>query len=109
MKILGSFYTAKREYRYTRSGRDKASVPDVLAAWQDARGPTKTYNPHLVEGVGHLQVVCTQLLRSPTPLEGFSREGAIRALIEDISGHQHEAGRDAVGVIEDYAALRQCV
>jgi hypothetical protein len=87
----------------------RASVPDVLAAWQDARGADEDFNPHLVEGVGQLQVVFTELLQSPVPLEGFSGEGAIRAPVEDISGHQHEAGRDAVGVIEDYAALRRCV
>ena len=72
-------------------------------------GGRQRLKPHLVQGVGQLLVVFTELLRSPAPLEGLSREGAVRALVEDISSHQHEAGRDAVGVIEDYAALRRCV
>jgi hypothetical protein len=72
-------------------------------------GADEDFNPHLVQGVGQLLVVFTELLRSPAPLEGLSREGAVRALVEDIYSHQHEAGRDAVGVIEDYAALRRCV
>jgi diguanylate cyclase (GGDEF)-like protein len=29
--------------------------------------------------------------------------------VEEISGYQREVGRDAVGVIEDYATLRRCV
>ena len=72
-------------------------------------GADEDFNPHLGLGVGQLLEVFTELLRSLAPLEGLSREGAVRALVEDISSHQHEAGRDAVGVIEDYAALRRCV
>jgi hypothetical protein len=87
----------------------RAGVPEELPAWQDARGADEDFNPHLVEDVEQLLVVFTELLRSTAPLEGFSREGAIRALVEGISSQQHEAGRDAVGVIEDCAALRRCV
>ncbi len=72
-------------------------------------GADEDFNPHLVEGVGQLLVVFTEFLRSTAPLEGFNREEAIRALVEGISSQQHEAGRDAVDVIEDYAALRRCV
>ena len=61
----------------------RASVPEVLAAWQDAREADEDFNQHLVEGIGQLLVVFTELLRSPAPLEGFSCEGAIRALIEE--------------------------
>ena len=87
----------------------RAGVSEELPAWQDARGADEDFNPHLVEDVGQLLVVFTELLWSTAPLEGFSREGAIRALVEGISSQQHEAGQDAVGVIEDYAALRRCV
>ena len=89
----------------------KASVPEVLASWRDARGSAadEDYYPELVECIGKILVVFTEFLRSPSPLEKFSREGATRALVEEISGRQHEAGRDAVGVIEDYMALRRCV
>jgi diguanylate cyclase (GGDEF)-like protein len=89
----------------------RAGVPEILAMWRDARGRAidEDPSPHLVEGVGRLLDVFTEFLWSPAPLEGFSREGATRALVEEISGYQHEAERDAVGVIEDYAALRRCV
>ena len=89
----------------------RASVPEILESWRQARGSAadEDYYPELVEGIGKVLVVFTEFLRSPSPLEKFSREGATRALVEEISGRQHEAGRDAVGVIEDYMALRRCV
>ncbi len=104
---------------YTGSVRDvtgiaeeiQAGVPEILAMWREARGNAADEDPysHLVEDIRRLLVVFTEFLRSPSPLEGFSRGGATRALIEEISGRQHEAGRDAVEVIEDYAALRRSV
>jgi diguanylate cyclase (GGDEF)-like protein len=89
----------------------RASVPGILASWRQARGSAadEDYYPELVEGIAKVLVVFTEFLRSPSPLEKFSREGATRALVEEISARQHEAGRDAVGVIEDYMALRRCV
>ena len=82
-----------------------------MAMWRGARGSALDEDsyPHLVEGIGRLLVVFTEFLRSPSPIEGFSRGGATHALVEEISASQHEAGRDAVGVIEDYATLRRCV
>jgi diguanylate cyclase (GGDEF)-like protein len=104
---------------YTRGVRDvtgiaeeiKAGVPEILATWQDARENAldEDSNLRLAEGIGRLLIVFTEFLQSPSPLEGFSRGGATRALVEEISASQHEAGRDAVGVIEDYATLRRCV
>jgi diguanylate cyclase (GGDEF)-like protein len=85
-----------------------AGVPEILSMWQDARG-TAGEDPYLMEGIGRLLAVFTEFLRSPSPLAGFTREGATRALVGEIAGYQHEAERDAVGVIEDYAALRRCV
>jgi GGDEF domain-containing protein len=87
----------------------RAGVPEILAAWRAERGGVVDEDPYLEEGVERILVVFTEFLRSPSPLEGFSREGATRALIEEISRYQRGAGRDAVGVIEDYAALRRCV
>jgi diguanylate cyclase (GGDEF)-like protein len=89
----------------------RVGVPEILAMWQNARGGgvDEDFYPHLVEGIERILVVFTEFLRSPTLIEGFNREGATRALVEEVSGRQHEAGRDAVGVIEDYAALRRCV
>jgi diguanylate cyclase (GGDEF)-like protein len=104
---------------YTRGVRDvagiaeeiRAGVPEILARWRDARGDAVDEDSYqqLVEGIGRLLVVFTEFLQSPAPLEGFSREGATRALVGEIAGYQHEVERDAVGVIEDYATLRRCV
>ncbi len=87
----------------------RAGVPDILGMWQKVRGNAADEDTFLAEGVGRLLVIFTEFLQSPSSLEGFSRQGATRALVEEISGLQHELGRDAVGVIEDYAALRRCV
>ena len=89
----------------------RAGVSEILDGWRDERGSAadEEFYPELVEGIGRILVVFTEFLQSPSPLEKFSREGATRALIEEISGRQREAGRDAVGVIEDYMALRRCV
>jgi diguanylate cyclase (GGDEF)-like protein len=87
----------------------RTGVPDILGTWQKVRGNAADEDAFLAEGVGRLLVVFTEFLQSPSSLEGFSRQGATRALVEEISGLQHEMGRDAVGVIEDYAALRRCV
>ena len=86
-------------------------MPEILARWRDARGGAVDEDSYqqLVEGIGRLLVVFTEFLQSPVPLEGFSREGATRALVGEIAGYQHEVERDAVGVIEDYATLRRCV
>ncbi len=87
----------------------KAGVPEILATWRAARGDDVDEDSRLVESIGRLLVVFAEFLRSPAPLTGFSREGATRALIKEISDYQREAERDAVGVIEDYAALRRSV
>ena len=72
-------------------------------------GATEDAYQRLVESIGKVLVVFTEFLRSPSPLQEFSREGTTRALVEEISGYQREVGRDAVGVIEDYVTLRRCV
>jgi hypothetical protein len=89
----------------------RAGVPEILASWQDERVIFASEDAYqgLVESIGKVLVVFTEFLRSLSPLEEFSREGTTRALVEKISGYQREVGRDAVGVIEDYAALRRCV
>jgi diguanylate cyclase (GGDEF)-like protein len=53
--------------------------------------------------------VFIEFLRSPESVETFSRGGAIRTLVGEIAESQHELGRDAVGVIEDFAVLRRCI
>lgn len=88
----------------------RAGTPEVLEAWRSSRGGSASaMEDRLVQEVGRLLDVFSAFLQSPEPLEGFSREGATRTLVARLSATQHEAGRDAVGVIEDYAALRRCV
>jgi GGDEF domain-containing protein len=53
--------------------------------------------------------VFIEFLRSPESVETFNRGGAIRALVGEIAESQHELGRDAVGVIEDFAVLRRAI
>lgn len=86
----------------------RAGTPEVLAAWRRDRGGVDDAG-RLVEEVGRLLEIFAEFLRSPEPLEGFSREGSTRAMVTKISAIQHDLGRDAVGVIEDYATLRRCV
>ena len=76
----------------------RAGVPEILDSWRDARESAvdeESY-PKLVDGIGKILVVFTEFLQSPSPVDSFSREGATRALIQEISGSQYEAGRDAV-------------
>ncbi len=88
----------------------RAGTPEVLAAWRRDRGGIDgDAAGRLVEEVARLLEIFAEFLRSPEPLEGFSREGSTRAMVTKISAIQHDLGRDAVGVIEDYATLRRCV
>ena len=87
----------------------RAGGPEVLEAWRRDRGVDGEAGTRLVEEVGRILDVFAEFLQSPEPLEGFSREGATRAMVARISAIQHELGRDAVGVIEDYASLRRSV
>jgi hypothetical protein len=48
-------------------------------------------------------------LESPRGVESFNRGGEIRSLVARIADGQHDLGRDAVGVIEDFSVLRRCV
>src|SRR5918994_4576968 len=53
--------------------------------------------------------VFIDFLRTSDTVETFTRGGAVRGLVGEIAENQHELGRDAVGVIEDFAALRRCI
>ncbi len=83
----------------------------IVRSWQTARAGDQE-NEHyarLVEDVEKLVIVFAEFLRSPESVETFSRGGEIRAMMDGIARHQHDLGRDAVGVIEDYRALRRCI
>ena len=48
-------------------------------------------------------------LESSRDVDGFHMGGEVRSLVARVAGVQHELGRDAVGVIEDFSVLRRCV
>lgn len=86
-------------------------MSDVLSSWRESRrgpGDEEAFS-RLEVGMGRLIEVFTDFLRSPDSVETFSKGGAVHALIGEIARDQHELGRDAVGVIEDFATLRRCV
>jgi diguanylate cyclase (GGDEF)-like protein len=96
---------------------DASRIPDcirdhqsaIVAAWrEDRRGDAEdgAYS-RLVGGMEELISVFIEFSRSPESVETFSRGGATRALVGEIAESQHELGRDAVGVIEDFAVLRR--
>jgi GGDEF domain-containing protein len=86
-------------------------LPEILSLWRASRGEEPGDGPYsrLVDGVERLTVIFTEFLRTPETVETFSRGGAIRALVREIASSQHELGRDAVGVIEDFAVLRRSI
>ena len=86
-------------------------TPEILALWQDSRvhEPGDEAASRLAGGMERLVAVFVDFLQSPDPVETFTRGGKIRALVREISGCQHELGRDAVGIIEDFAVLRRAV
>ena len=86
-------------------------VTGIVACWRARRGggeDDEAYDRTLA-GMEELVSVFVGFLRSSETVETYSRGGATRALVEKIAGCQHELGRDAVGVIEDFMALRRCI
>ncbi|ABG04197.1 diguanylate cyclase [Rubrobacter xylanophilus DSM 9941] len=83
----------------------------IVAGWREERGgaPDREREEALAAGMEELVVAFTEFLRSPEPVETFTRGGATRALVGRIARYQRGLGRDAVGVIEDFMALRRCV
>jgi len=63
----------------------------------------------MLAGMEELVSVFVGFLRSMDTVQTFSRGGAIRAMVHKIAEHQHDLGRDAVGVIEDFTVLRRCI
>ncbi|CAN5539427.1 hypothetical protein BH20ACT10_BH20ACT10_24030 [soil metagenome] len=83
----------------------------IVRNWRGSRRGDEgdDHYSRLVEGVGSLVLVFADFLRSPDSVETFSRGGETRAMMGRVARCQYELGRDAVGVIEDYRALRRCV
>lgn len=104
---------------YTDHMESASLIPDriendreyIVRGWKESRSGDREneHYPLLVEGVENLVGVFAEFLRSSEPVESFSRGGATRAMMEEVARHQHGLGRDAVGVIEDFRALRRCI
>jgi diguanylate cyclase (GGDEF)-like protein len=86
-------------------------LPSIVASWQEARRGDAEDGAYsrLTAAMEQLVSVFIEFLRSPESVETFSRGGAVRGLVAEIAEAQHELGRDAVGVIEDFAVLRRCI
>lgn len=97
-----------RDLRIHEAIRD--NLPEILDAWRESRegGAERDQFLRLEAGVERLIEVFADFLISPESVDTFSRGGEIHALVGDIAKQQHELGRDAVGVIEDFAMLRRC-
>ena len=103
--------------RYTWGMESTSRIPDridedvagIVACWRARRGGEDEDYAPMLAGMEELVSVFVGFLRSSETVETFSRGGATRALVEKIAGCQHELGREAVGVIEDFMALRRCI
>jgi diguanylate cyclase (GGDEF)-like protein len=91
--------------------RIREDLPGIVAAWREARRGDAEDGAYsrLTATMEQLVSVFIDFLRSPESVETFTRGGAVRGLVGEIAENQHELGRDAVGVIEDFAALRRCI
>jgi diguanylate cyclase (GGDEF)-like protein len=91
--------------------RIREELPSIVASWREARRGDAEDGPYsrLTTNMEQLVSVFVDFLRSPDSVETFTRGGAVRGLVGEIAENQHELGRDAVGVIEDFAALRRCI
>jgi len=91
--------------------RIREDLPAIVASWrEDRRGDAEdgAYT-RLVGEMEALIQVFVDFLQSPESVDTFSRGGTVRALVDDIAESQHDLGREAVGVIEDFAVLRRCI
>src|SRR5215204_3245037 len=91
--------------------RISEDVAGIVACWQARRRGDNEDGVYdrMLAGMEELVSVFVGFLRSTETLETFSRGGATRALVHRIAEHQHDLGRDAVGVIEDFSVLRRCI
>jgi diguanylate cyclase (GGDEF)-like protein len=86
-------------------------VGGIVACWQASMSGDNEDGGYdrMLAGMEELVSVFVGFLRSTETVETFSRGGATRALVGRIAEHQHDLGRDAVGVIEDFSVLRRCI
>jgi len=91
--------------------RIEEDVAGIVACWEARRGGEGEDGvfERTLAGMEELISVFVGFLRSTETVETFSRGGATRALVHRIAEYQHDLGRDAVGVIEDFSVLRRCI
>lgn len=92
-------------------GEIRSRIPQILSSWRAERGSAVAREefPRLEERMEGLVGVFADFLESPESVETFSQGGAVHELVDEIAASQYALGRDAVGVIEDFAALRRCL
>ena len=91
--------------------RIREDMPNILASWREERRETGVdeSSERMAAMMGELIGVFAGFLESPRGVESFNRGGEIRSLVARLAAGQHDLGRDAVGVIEDFSVLRRCV
>ena len=91
--------------------RIEEDIANIVACWQARRRGDNEDGVYdrMLAGMEELVSVFVAFLRSTETVETFSRGGATRAMVRRIAEHQHDLGRDAVGVIEDFSVLRRCI
>src|SRR5829696_2938047 len=91
--------------------RISEDVAGIVACWQASRSGNNDDGVYdrMLAGMEELVSVFVGFLRSMDTVETFSRGGATRAMVHKIAEHQHDLGRDSVGVIEDFTVLRRCI
>ncbi|HKH09536.1 MAG TPA: GGDEF domain-containing protein [Rubrobacter sp.] len=91
--------------------RIRQDMPNIARSWREERRETggDESSERMVEMMEELTGIFAGFLESPQGVESFSRGGEIRSLVARIADGQHDMGRDAVGVIEDFSVLRRCV
>lgn len=91
--------------------RIRDDMPNIARSWREERRETggDESSERMVEMMAELTGIFAGFLESPRGVEGFSRGGEIRSMVARIADGQHDLGRDAVGVIEDFSVLRRCV
>lgn len=103
---MGILVSMERAPRIAEEIRN--SIPEILELWEKTRSEADVTVP-LVQEMGRLVGVFSEFIQSPDSVETFTRGGEIRSLVRQTASHQRELGRDAVGVMEDFVVLRQCV
>lgn len=86
-------------------------LPGVLALWRERRMEDLPEEDAVgfSRKMGRLVEAFVEFLRSPESVETFSLGGRTRELVREVADEQHRVGRDAVGVIEDFASLRRAL